>query len=244
MTKFYRGCFVTGTDTGVGKTTIAAALSLCLKQRGFCIGVMKPIETGLAAEDCKKSDAEYLRSAVGCVDPLEIVNPYRFSAPLAPVAAASHAGSAIDIERIVAALEALAAKHEYVVVEGVGGVMVPLTPQFQVRDLIARLRLPAVVVGRTSLGGINHALLTVEALNRRGIVTLAIALNQSVSLPSTDQMQIDSTVGLVRELSGVPVLGPVRYENMLGDGWAVGLAQMAQDPAILDLADRVIGSVP
>src|SRR5207249_2707129 len=82
------GCFVTGTDTGVGKTLVTAALALCLKQRGLCVGVMKPIETGRAPDGSCVSDAERLRTTVGAPDPVEIVNPYRFSAPLAPLAAA------------------------------------------------------------------------------------------------------------------------------------------------------------
>jgi len=239
------GCFVTGTDTGVGKTLVTAALALCLKQQGLRVGVMKPIETG-QANGSGVSDAERLRAAVEASDPVEVITPYRFSAPLAPLAAARLAGSVIEIDRIVAAYETLAAGHPVVVVEGVGGVMVPISPQAAVRDLIVRLGLPAVVVGRATLGGVNHALLAVEALRERGVVTLGIVLNHPVAPPlsSTDAMQEDSTIGLVKELSGVPVIGPLPHEAVLDHAWAVGLARMAQHPGICELARLVMGSAP
>ena len=238
------GCFVTGTDTGVGKTLVTVALSLCLKQRGLCVGVMKPIETGQAPDGSGVSDAGRLRATVEAPDPVEVVNPYRFSAPLAPLAAARLAGRTIEIDRIVAAYETLAAGHPMVVVEGIGGVMVPITPQVTVRDLIVRLGLPAVVVGRATVGGVNHALLTVEALRERGVVTLGIVLNHPVAPPrsSTNAMQEDSTVGLVKELSGVPVIGPLPHEASLNQAWEAGLAKIAQHPGIRELAYIVMKS--
>lgn len=237
------GCFVTGTDTGVGKTLITAALALCLKQRGLRVGVMKPIETG-QLDGSGVSDAERLRAIVEAPDPVEIVTPYRFSAPLAPLAAARLAGSTIDMDRIVAAYETLAAGHPMVVVEGIGGVMVPISPQVTVRDLIARLGLPAVVVGRASLGGVNHALLTVEALRERGVVTLGIVLNHPAAPPRSpmDAMQEESTVELVKELSGVPVIGPLPHEAAFDRAWEAGLAKLAQHPGIRELAYMVMKS--
>lgn len=247
-----RGCFVTGTDTGVGKTVVAAALAICLRQRGLNVGVMKPVETGVRERGSTLSDAESLRAAGGAVDPVDAISPYRLAAPLAPLAAARQAGIVIEMDRILAAYEGLAAGHTLMVVEGIGGVMVPIGHYFNVRDLIARLGLPAVVVGRATLGGVNHALLTIEALRQRRIAILGIVLNRT-AIPSEpswkrpdgiDTRQGDSTVELVKELSGVPVLGPLRHEPMLAQARNAGLGKVAAEEAIRTLADLIMQDVP
>jgi dethiobiotin synthetase len=247
-----RGCFVTGTDTGVGKTVVAAALAICLRQRGLNVGVMKPVETGVRERGSTLSDAEYLRAAGRVVDPVDVISPYRLAAPLAPLAAARQAGTVIEMDRILAAYERLAAGHTLMVVEGIGGVLVPIGHHFNVRDLIARLGLPTVVVGRATLGGVNHALLTVEALNQRRIAILGIVLNHA-AIPSEpswkrpdaiDTRQGDSTVELVKELSGVPVLGPLRHEPMLAQARDAGSGKVAAEDAIRTLADLIMKDVP
>lgn len=247
-----RGCFVTGTDTGVGKTVVTAALALRLKQFGFPVGVMKPIETGCTGSGATASDAERLRTAGGAVDSVDVISPYRFPAPLAPLAAARRAGEVIEIDRIMAAFETLAAGHTLLLVEGIGGVMVPIGKHFNVRDLIAQLGLPTVVVGRATLGGVNHAILTVEALRQRRIAILGIVLNRPATLSesSSDEpdaieaRQEDSTVQLVRELIGVPVVGPLRHEPLLAQAWEPGLRKLVNEEAIRELADLVIKGVP
>ncbi len=246
MNKFPSGCFITGTDTGVGKTVVAAALALCLKRRGIQVAVMKPVETGVGNHDGRPSDGDRLRSVVGVDDPIELISPYRFSPPLAPLDAARLGGITIDVKRIVDAYRQLAARQALLIVEGVGGVMVPLTPRLLVRDLIAQLSLPAVVVGRATIGGVNHALLTVEGLRQRGITIVGIALNLAEPPHGSSEgpRQEDSTVGLVREFSGVPVIGPIRHEASLPESWEEGLETIAGDPAISALADRVLGGVP
>ena len=247
-----RGCFVTGTDTGVGKTVVAAALAICLRQRGLNVGVMKPVETGVRERGSTLSDAEYLRAAGGAADPVDAISPYRLAAPLAPLAAARQAGTVIEMDRILAAYERLAAGHTLMVVEGIGGVLVPIGHHFNVRDLIARLGLPTVVVGRATLGGVNHALLTVEALRQRRIAILGIVLNQA-AIPSEpswkgpdaiDARQGDSTVELVTELSGVPVFGPLRHEPMLAQARDAGSGKVAAEEAIRTLADLIMKDVP
>jgi dethiobiotin synthetase len=246
-----RGCFVTGTDTGVGKTVVAAALAICLRQRGLNVGVMKPVETGVRERGPTLSDAEDLRAAGGAVDPVDAISPYRFAAPLAPLAAARQAGTVIEMDGVLAAYERLAAGHTLMVVEGIGGVMVPIGHHFNVRDLIVRLGLPTVVVGRATLGGVNHALLTVEALRQRRIAILGIVLNHT-AIPSEpswkrpdaiDTRQGDSTVELVKELSGVPVLGPLRHEPMLAQARDAGLGKVATEDAIRTLADLIMKDV-
>jgi dethiobiotin synthetase len=234
------GCFITGTDTGVGKTLMAAALAVRLKQHGLRVAVMKPIETGCSKETPFDSDAERLRTAIATDLSLDVVSPYRFSAPLAPVDAARAAGVTIEMDHIESAFHTLANDQAFVLVEGVGGLMVPISETMDVRDLMTFLRLPALVVGRTALGGVNHALLTIEALRQRSIPALGIVLNQL--LPILHHEQTRSTVALLRERSGVPVFGPIAYESTCEHDWMAGVKKIALDPAIRSLAERLVQS--
>jgi dethiobiotin synthetase len=236
----YHGCFITGTDTGVGKTIITAALALCLQQRGLRVAVMKPIETGCLNERELSSDAERLRTVIAVTTSIDLISPYRFALPLAPLAAARATGVTIEIDRIKAACQNLANDYDFVLVEGIGGLMVPLSEKSDVRDLIASLHLPALVVGLAALGGVNHALLTIEALRQRAISIAGIVLNQLVSEPNHQQTQ--STVDLIRERSGVPVFGPLPYESECRLDWMAGVNNMAHDPAIRSLAEWLVPS--
>lgn len=233
------GCFITGTDTGVGKTIVTASLAACLRLRGVGIGVMKPIETGVP-DGSLLSDMERLRAAAGVDDAIDLLTPYRFPTPLAPLAAARRAGMTIKLERIVAAFRKLAIRHSLMLVEGIGGVLVPIAGRADVRDLIIRLHLPVVVVGRASLGGVNQALMTIEALWREGIQILAIVLNRPAGEPASPETsaQEASTVVLLKERSGSTiVIGPLPYEPAFCQKWETGLSRMARDPAIRALAD-------
>lgn len=231
------GCFITGTDTGVGKTAVTAALALCLKQRGVRVAVMKPIETGCSNERPFESDAERLGTAIETKIALDHIGPYRFSLPLAPLAAARSAGVTIEVDHIAAIFHTLADDHDVVLVEGVGGLMVPLSEETDIRDLIAALGLPVVIVGRAALGGVNHALLTIEALRQRAIPVIGILLNQLSPRPHLEQTE--STVSLIRERSGVPVFGPIIYQSTCREDWMTGVRSVAQDPAIRSLAERL-----
>jgi dethiobiotin synthetase len=127
------GVFITGTDTGVGKTLVTTALVLCLKQRGLSVGVMKPIETGCGSGGAAGSDAARLHAAAGMTDPVEVVSPYRFPDPLAPLDAARRAGTTIQERKILAAFRTLAARHMLMLVEGAGGVLVPISKRADMR---------------------------------------------------------------------------------------------------------------
>lgn len=232
------GCFITGTDTGVGKTAVTAALALCLKERGVRVAVMKPIETGCANEKPFESDAERLGTVIETKIGLDHISPYRFSMPLAPLAAARAAGVTIEIDHIAAIFHTLADGQDFVLVEGVGGLMVPLSEKTDIRDLIAALGLPVVIVGRAALGGVNHALLTIEALRQRAIPVIGILLNQLSPRPHLEQTE--STVSLIRERSGVPVFGPITYQSTCREDWMTGVRSVAQDPAIRSLAERLV----
>jgi dethiobiotin synthetase len=236
----YHGCFITGTDTGIGKTVVTGALALCLKQRGLNVAVMKPIETGCSNEREPDSDAERLRTVIAATTSIDLISPYRFALPLAPLAAARAAGVTIEIDRIAAACRNLTENNDFVLVEGIGGLMVPLSEKMDVRNLIAFLHLPALVVGRAALGGVNHALLTLEALGQRAIPTVGIVLNQLASARNHEQTQ--STVDLIRERSGVPVFGPLPYELTCCLDWTAGVRKMAHDPTIRSLAEWLVPS--
>jgi dethiobiotin synthetase len=170
-----RGLFVTGTDTGVGKTVIACGLARGLRRRGVDVGVMKPCETGVGPEGPK--DAAALRAAAGVEDPIEDICPQSFALPAAPSVAAQVESRVVDLERIRLASKTLDARHEFLLVEGAGGWLVPITPDFAMADLAAELGYPVLVVARASLGTINHTLLTVEAIERRGLPLAGVVVN-------------------------------------------------------------------
>lgn len=233
------GVFVIGTDTGVGKTVVSCALVRTLLLRGCAVGVMKPAETGVQAGLFGQSDAGRLMAAANVQDTLDLISPYRFHAPLAPLAAASAEVRRIDLPNIVRTYERLAERHAFLVVEGAGGLLVPMGESWSLRDLIAELGLPVVLVGRAGLGGINHALLTLECLTREGIAVLALMLNETAAAGTPlEREQVASTVTLLRPRANVPVLGPLPYEAELDRDWSGAIERLGQSRPIKDLADR------
>lgn len=235
-----RGVFVTGTDTAVGKTLVTAALALSLKKSGLTVGVMKPIETGVSKSTVARSDAARLQAIIESDDALAAISPYRFELPVAPLAAAQAEHSAIKLD-VIAKLYRLLSHHSaYLLVEGVGGVHVPITQRDNVMDLIRRLRLPVVVVGRAGLGGINHALLTIEALRRRKIPIVALILNRTQAARSeVARVQEKTTIQALRKQVGVPVLGPLPYKAGVSRRFRPTVSKLAGTAAIKDLAKLV-----
>jgi len=162
-----RGVFVTGTDTGVGKTRVAVALVHALRARGLRVAVMKPVSAGSAAGELNEDVVALLQAANVAAD-VRDVNPYAFAPAIAPHLAAQQAGVRIELDSIAAAYSRLAAKADVVVVEGAGGWRVPLNECEDMADLAQRLGLPVVLVVGLRLGCLNHALLTAESIaNRR-----------------------------------------------------------------------------
>ncbi|HUX31081.1 MAG TPA: dethiobiotin synthase [Thiobacillus sp.] len=161
-----KGLFVTGTDTGVGKTRVALALIHALRARGLRVAAMKPVSAGSAPGELNGDVTALLRAANVDAD-LRDVNPYAFAEPVAPHIAAERAGVRIDLDVIDAAYGRLAAAADVVVVEGAGGWRVPLNACDDMADLAQRLGLPVVLVVGLRLGGLNHALLTAESIARR-----------------------------------------------------------------------------
>lgn len=218
--------FVTATDTGVGKTVTTAALGVALRCRGMSVGVMKPVETGVVKG--RPSDAGRLIQAVQVSDSLDLVRPYAFRLPIAPLDAARTERRTIKIPTILQAYRKLQAEHDILLVEGAGGLHVPITSGMHVLDLIENLKAPVLVVGRVGLGGVNHALLTINALRERKIPILALVLNRTVPAKNTvARRQECSTVELLRESAGVPVIGPFPYMPGLNVQFEQAVAKLA-----------------
>lgn len=237
---------MTATDTGVGKTTITAALILALRRTGRPVRVMKPVETGIDPQGHPPSDTDRLRSLLSPSPPFDSVCLYAFPQPLAPLACAQKAGTFIDVPRIVSCVHRLTQQHALVFVEGAGGIFTPITPQQTMRDLIAALSFPVLVVGRTTLGGVNHLFLTLEALRHAGIKTSGIVLNDPTSNTPSEHacQQRTSTIELIRELSTVPVFGPVEFQETVGTHWREGVETLANHSEIQRLAGHLIERVP
>lgn len=174
------GLFIAGTGTGVGKTLVAQALI----QRGVAAGkraaAMKPVSAGCTQtpEGWLNDDVALLRAASNVTLPLALMNPYAFEPPIAPHIAAQQAGIEIDLARIESAYREVASQSDEVIVEGVGGLLVPLNANQTAADMMLRLNLPVILVVGMRLGCLNHALLTVEAMARRGIQLEAWVANQ------------------------------------------------------------------
>lgn len=197
-----RGVFVTGTDTGVGKSAVAAGLARVLRRRGVAVGVMKPAASGVPPDE----DLELLRSAAGAEsEALDLLSPLRFRDPLAPAAAAEREGRRVDRGAVLAAFRALADAHPFLVVEGVGGLLVPLSWEWRAADLAADLGLPLLVVARLGLGTLNHAALTLEAARTRGLRVLGLVL-----VPERDgppDLAMETNPSALRRMGCGPILG-------------------------------------
>lgn len=204
MTRPFR-VFVTGTDTGVGKTQTSAALLSLLADAGLSPAPFKPYESG-CADLRKPSDALALRDAARSTDPLDLITPHRFKLPVAPGVAARRLGRVPSFAKTLAAYRAFDGRA--LVAEGAGGLFVPLDPERDVIDLIQALKLPVLLVARLALGTLNHTALSLEALQRRRIPVLAVLLSDGSN--AKDPSKRDNP-RLIAERHGVRVLGPVRY---------------------------------
>lgn len=200
------GIFITGTDTGVGKTVVAAGLAMALRARGIRVGVMKPVATGCVGVQSRlvSHDAAYLMEAAENEFPA-LTNPVRYRNPLSPNVAASIEKREVDLDGIRKAYRELQNYYDYIIVEGVGGLLVPLTRDYYVANLVREFNLPLVVVARSGLGTINHTLLTVDAAIVRGFDVKGIIFNR---MPTTNISIAEMTnPKVVHELTGIPVLG-------------------------------------
>jgi len=200
--------FITGTDTEVGKTFVTAGLARALRRRGVDVGVMKPVATG--ARNGLSEDAVHLKEASGVHDALQFINPICLELPLAPSVASRISDHPIDLRRVWFAYGTLGARHDCMLVEGVGGLLVPVTDQVSVAELARRLGLPLVIVTRPSLGTINHTALTVHAARTLGLEIAGLVINHhrkfAIGLAERTNR------GALERACGVPVLGEVPYD--------------------------------
>jgi dethiobiotin synthetase len=198
--------FITGTDTGVGKTFFAASLAAALKDRGYSVGVFKPIESGCESKEGElfPADARKLWRAAGEVQSLDQICPVRLSAPLAPGEAARLEGVMIDRNRIIRVYEETVETFDVTIVEGAGGLFVPLYEGWTVLELIRELGVPVINVVGSKLGAINHALLTERAILAESVELFGHVIN---NLLGDQDPAVKSNPGQIAAQSVVPILG-------------------------------------
>jgi dethiobiotin synthetase len=220
------GFFVTGTDTGVGKTLVACSLLGAFASRGLRAVGMKPVASGAVprAAGLVHDDVERLVAAGNVAAPREEVNPYCFAPPIAPHLAASAVGMRIDLDHIGRCFDALAAAADVVVVEGVGGFRVPLGPGADTAQLAARLALPVVLVVGMRLGCLNHALLTADAIAGRGLALAGWVANHI----DPGMAAADENVRALEALIDAPLLARIAFSA-------------APDPAVFARSFRLLG---
>lgn len=213
-----KGIFVTGTDTGVGKTVIAAALVLAARQEGLRVAVLKPVETGCRRENGEllPADGLFLQQIAGHTTSLDDVVPLRYETPVAPLVAAGIEGKTPDVKSLLAVFERLRNEFDFVVVEGAGGLLVPISESLSgahgefyfMRDLARDCGLPLVIVGRAGLGTINHTLLSVHEAELAGIRVAGVVLNQTEPVADTASA---TNAAVLRKILHVPVFGVFRH---------------------------------
>jgi dethiobiotin synthetase len=206
------GLFFTGTDTGVGKTMVTAAVALELRRRGHAVAVRKPIATGARARGSRwvSDDTVRLAEAAGVGENWEEITPWAFPDPVAPPVAARRHGVRPALAAVVEAVFRQRRRGEVLLVEGVGGLFCPLTDEATVADLAAAVGLPVVVVARRALGTLNHTLLTLEAARSRRLVVAGVVVNDTA--PPARGLAEETNVAELRRLA-VPVLAVVPYRG-------------------------------
>jgi len=219
------GYFVTGTDTGVGKTVIACALLRAFAARGARAIGMKPVAAGLEpmGTELRHSDVEHLIAAGNVAAPRALISPYCFAPPIAPHIGAAQAGTTIDLDRVADCFDELAARADKVIVEGVGGFCVPLGANIDTGHLAARLQLPVVLVVGMRLGCLNHALITQEAIVARGLVLAGWVANH---IDPGMQAQ-EENVAALKERIVAPLLARVAFAVSVDPGAIAGALDLA-----------------
>jgi dethiobiotin synthetase len=208
-----------------------AIARLCLR-RGLDVGVAKPVQSGALADD-PEGDTMLLRAAAGVADRPEDICPYAFAAPLAPLVAARLEGRAVERDVVLASVAAIAERHGTALVEGAGGLIVPVGEDWTIADLAAWIDLPVLVVGRAGLGTVNHTLLTVEAARRRGLDVAGVVLN---GLREDTDGSASTNPELIEAFGDVPVLAVLPWVGENGVALAERLADSLE--AVIALLNR------
>lgn len=212
---------VTGTDTGVGKTWVACGLARALTDAGWIVAVRKPAESGCELIDGElfPEDADALRTASGSTEPIEDICAVRLVEALAPGIAAERAGVKIDVEELVRDYRSRAEDLDCLVVEGAGGLLVPLATGVSYADFGAQIGARLLVVTAAKLGAINHTLLTLEAAARRGLEVIGVVVNHA---SAEEDLATQTLVESLRDLTDVPILAEVPHGSDLGEHLSVG----------------------
>ncbi len=215
-----RGIFITGTDTGIGKTVVTAGIVRWLRQQGIDALPMKPVQTGVRREGSRlvSPDLEFCLAASGLrpgANEMKLMSPYVYEPACSPHLAGRLAGNYPEIPEIMRCADELLQKHQVIVVEGAGGIMVPLNERQTMLDLMVALNYPVVVVARFGLGTINHTLLSVQALRAAGLTLLGVVFNRTEPPRPENQLIESDNPEIIARLGDVPVLGKLRYfENL------------------------------
>lgn len=212
-----KGFFITGTDTGVGKTVITVALIKAICRLGFTAGGMKPIESGCLQQGdvLVPSDGMFIKTITHMEENIGHITPCRFKSPLSPLPASEIEGITVDFEKIRKAFAALSKKYDVVIVEGIGGLLVPITGNYFVIDMAKDFNLPLIVVSRPSLGTINHTMLTVNYALKEGLRVAGIIINYNQ--PPENTLAEATNPEIIKRLSPVPVIGIFPYLTDLED---------------------------
>ena len=241
------GLFITGTDTGVGKTVIAGAIAQWFARRGLRVAVCKPVATGCQRrrEGLVSEDAEFLAACADARFPLDLICPQRYTEPLAPAVAAQRAEQPLDWSIIDSAIQQMCRESDVIIVEGVGGIMVPMDDQHTVLHVAHWLGLPTVIVARPALGTINHTLLTAGALRAANVDIAGVVINRYPA-ESADTAE-ETNPAAIEQWSGIPVLTLVPDQLVKGASVPVEIADAIDQVEWGRLAgrnanqDRVIG---
>jgi len=219
-----RGIFITGTDTDVGKTIVAAALLRALVGAGYRAIGMKPVAAGIAVGETTPADVRALIAAGNVTAPLSDVSPFAFALPIAPELAARASGATIDLDRIVAAYWRLGANAEAIVVEGAGGALVPLSSSADMLDIPVRLALPVLLVVGIRLGCLNHALLSAHAIAARGLRLAGWVANRI----DPQMMASDANVATLVDRLPAPLCADFAWDSAGVDAFAIDNAALRE----------------
>jgi dethiobiotin synthetase len=208
-----KGLFITGTDTGVGKTLITGGIAYLLRRRGMKVGVFKPVATGCRIEmgELVSRDSEFLRMCAELNEPMTVITPACYETAAAPLVCVRAENRPIDYEQIAAMYNYLCKTCDVVLVEGIGGVMVPLDERAKIIDLAAKMSLPTVIVAREKLGTINHTLLTIGAVRNAGLYAAGVVINGHI-YPAAGIAE-QTAPGIIAELGDTKILATIGYDD-------------------------------
>ena len=218
-----KSLFVTGTDTGIGKTCISAGIALALKKSGVNVGVMRPFMCGIKQKTgSADDDVTTLTNAANVIDPRELVNPFFFPIPASPYTAAKNSGTKININHVLDSYEKLSKVHDVILVEGIGGIMTPILKNFSVIDLIKELHTNTLIVTSSKIGTVNHTVMTCKLCKNLEIPVKGLIINNFDS-EGYPILELERDLS---DLTDLPILCSLPHVN---DFNIDGFAQMISD---------------